>query len=46
MPSGSEALIAGSSATTASAVSSGFAAGVGKTPMKVPDSPLKVTISC
>ena len=39
------ALIAGSSATTASAVSSGLAAGVGKTPMKVPDSPLKVTIS-
>ena len=39
------ALIAGSSAVTAAATSSGFAAGVGKTPMKVPGRPLKVTIS-
>ena len=46
MPSGSAALIPGSSAITASAVSSGLAAGVGKTPMKVPASPLNVTISC
>ena len=38
-------MIAGSSATTAAAVSSGLAAGVGKTPMKVPDAPLKVTIA-
>ena len=45
MPSGRLALIAGSSSTTAAAVSSGFAAGVGKTPMKVPGRPLKVTIS-
>ena len=36
MPCGRLALIAGSSFTTAAAVSSGFAAGVGKTPMKVP----------
>ena len=39
------ALIAGSSAMTASATSSGFAAGVGKMPMKVPRRPSKVTIS-
>ena len=45
MPCGSEALMPGSSATTAAAVSSGLAAGVGMTPMKVPGSPLKVTTS-
>ncbi len=45
MPAGRVALIAGSSAITASAVSSGFAAGVGKTPMKVPGWPLKVTMA-
>ena len=38
-------MIAGSSSTTAAAVLSGLAAGVGKTPMKVPGWPLKVTIS-
>jgi hypothetical protein len=43
MPSGRLAWIAGSSASTSEAISSGFAPGVGKTPMKVPGSPLKVT---
>jgi hypothetical protein len=43
MPSGSEAWMAGSSSMTAEAVSSGFAAGVGKMAMKVPGRPLKLT---
>lgn len=44
MPCGRVALIAGSSSITAAAVVSGFAAGVGKIPMKVPGWPLKVTM--
>ncbi len=43
MPSGRLAWIAGSSSSTAEAVSSGLADGVGKTPTKVPGWPLKVT---
>ncbi len=44
MPSGRLDWIVGSSSTTAAAVSSGFAAGVGKMPMKMPGCPLKLTI--
>ncbi len=43
MPSGRLSRIAGSSSNTPPATSSGFAAGVGKTPRKVPGSPLKRT---
>ena len=44
MPSGSDAWIDGSSLRTAAAMSMGFAAGVGKTPRKVPAEPLNETM--
>ena len=44
MPSGRLDWISGNSASTAADMSRGLAPGVGKTPMKVPGSPLKFTI--